>query len=106
MNSHLHEFKLECEPVNNHNHRILGYTENTIGFNMFHFHYFWGICSYNFHTHYFSGFTGLPVRTANGHIHKLEGILEANNCHEHKFTGYTFEEVQYISKKIARTALI
>lgn len=105
MFSHQHKFRIECEVVNNHKHTILGYTENTIGFNMFHFHHFWGISSYNGHTHYFSGFSGLPIKTENGHIHKLEGILESNNCHEHNFSGHTFEDVQYISRKIVKTAL-
>ncbi|MCX7708578.1 MAG: YmaF family protein [Clostridia bacterium] len=105
MNLHQHEFKIECESVNNHTHRVLGYTESTIGVNLFHFHHFWGICTYNGHTHYFSGFTGLPAKTSNGHVHKIEGILELNNGHEHKFSGFTFEEVQYVSKKFIKTAL-
>ncbi len=106
MNSHLHEFNIESDMVNGHNHRILGFTESTVGFNLLHFHYFWGICSYRGHTHYFSGFTGLPVKTENGHIHRIEGLLEMNNLHEHRFTGYTREEVHYISKKVTGTALI
>lgn len=105
MNFHIHEFRTECETVNTHKHIISGYTEGTLGFNMLHFHHFWGICSYKGHTHYFSGFTGLPVKTENGHVHKIEGILEVNNLHEHKFSGYTNEELQYIMKRFAKTAL-
>jgi len=47
-----------------------------IGIEAFHIHAYYGISSYNGHTHYFSGFTGLPIKTENGHIHRIEGILE------------------------------
>lgn len=106
MNSHLHEFRIDSSIVNGHRHKVIGYTEATVGFNMLHFHYFWGICTYSGHTHYFSGFTGLPIRTDNGHIHRIEGILELNNCHEHSFSGFTHEEVHYISKRFGKTAFI
>jgi len=48
-----------------------------IGIEAFHIHAYYGISSYNGHTHYFSGFTGLPIKTENGHIHRIEGILES-----------------------------
>ncbi|MCX7841617.1 MAG: YmaF family protein [Clostridia bacterium] len=106
MKLHIHEYNFDSKIANGHNHRILGYTEGIIGFNMFHFHYYWGICSYTGHTHYFSGFTGLAAKTENGHIHRIEGSLEPNIQHEHKLTGFTSEEVNYIPKRISRTALI
>ena len=106
MVPHLHKYKFDCKPSNGHSHKTFGYTDNMIGINIFHFHYFWGICSYTGHTHYYSGFTGLPVKTENGHIHKIEGILELNSLHEHPFSNYTFEEVGYISNGIFRKALI
>jgi hypothetical protein len=99
MNPHLHEYKLDSSVGNGHRHRIRGYTDSMIGINILHFHYFFGVSSYNNHTHYFSGFTGLPVKTENGHIHKIEGILELNNLHEHSLEGYTFEETAYIPRR-------
>jgi hypothetical protein len=33
----------------------------------------------------------------NGHVHKMEDILETNNMHEHVLKGYTFEDIAYIN---------
>ena len=105
MNIHSHSYKLNCDMINGHNHKIHGIVENTIGLGGFHFHCFSGVSSYRNHTHYFSGFTGLAVKTENGHIHKMDGYLESNSSHEHKYSGYTSEEVSYISGKIYGEAL-
>ncbi|HHW47452.1 MAG TPA: hypothetical protein GXX14_02410 [Clostridiaceae bacterium] len=99
MNSHIHKFKFDCSEKKAHSHKIRGCTEGMIGINNFHLHFFYGTSTYTNHTHYFSGVTGLPIKTENGHIHKMEGVLETNNMHEHKYSGHTFEEVSYISGK-------
>lgn len=106
MNIHIHKYSFESDLLNCHNHKIYGYTKNMLGINIFHFHYFYGVCSYLNHTHYYSGITGMPIRTENGHIHKIEGILELNNLHEHEFSDYTFEDIEYISTKFLRRAYI
>lgn len=97
MYPHIHKYKFECEKSSMHSHKMNGCTENIIGFSLFHFHYFFGITSYDNHTHYYAGITSLPVKTENGHIHRIEGILEINDMHEHKYSNYTFEDVEYIS---------
>ncbi len=106
MNIHLHKYRIECKAENGHNHRICGTTEKMIGINSFHIHYFCGISSYNNHTHYYSAFTGLPVKTENGHIHKIEGVLESNAMHEHSYNSYTFEDVAYMSRELNREAFV
>lgn len=97
MNSHMHKYKFDCNVVNGHNHKLLGYAGNMIGIDGFHFHCYYGVTSYNNHTHYFSGITGLPIKTENGHVHRMEGLLESNSLHEHKFSGYTLEDISYSS---------
>lgn len=99
MNPHLHKFKFDSSETNMHKHKIMGYTNNMVGVNTIHFHAFYGISSYDNHTHYFSGITGLPVKTPNGHMHKIEGMLEINNLHDHQMNGYTFEDVAYTPGK-------
>ena len=106
MVSHLHKYKFESRSVQGHNHKIIGCTDVMMGISTFHFHYFSGISSYNNHTHYFSGYTGLPIKTENGHIHRIEGLLECNNQHEHKFKDYTFEEIEYNKRKLCIKAFI
>ena len=101
MRYHLHKYKLECRSAKGHSHRMTGYAGNMIGVGSFHFHFFYGVSSYDNHTHYFSGITGMPVKTENGHVHKMEGMLENNSLHEHKFKGYTFEDISYYSSKQA-----
>ena len=95
MGSHMHWFKIDIGDERSHSHRISGYTEGTLGLNSIHFHFFSGISSYNSHTHYFSGMTGLPIKTDNGHVHRMESVLENDLMHEHKFRGYTSEDVAY-----------
>jgi len=106
MYPHMHRFKLESRISNNHKHKMLGYTDNMIGINSFHMHYYYGITSYNGHTHYYSGLTGLPVKTENGHIHKIEGVVEFNNMHDHKYADYTNEDIEYIPGKKTKEAYI
>jgi len=106
MNYHTHKYKFECKTLNGHKHKISGYSENLLGINNFHLHHFYGTSSYSNHTHYFSGITGLPIKTENGHIHKMEGALELNNAHEHKFNGHTFEEISYVSGQMHGEAYI
>ncbi len=104
--SHIHKYKLDSDMKNMHKHRIIGYTEKIIGINSFHFHSFYGISSYSNHTHYFSGITGLPIKTENGHIHHIEGVLEANAQHEHSFSGQTSEDIEYTAKRTVNEAYI
>lgn len=92
MKIHLHRFEVESAFTGIHMHIINGYVKNPFGFNRFHFHFYYGVSSYLDHTHHFSGITGMPIKTENGHIHKIEGILEKSNFHIHKFKGYTFED--------------
>lgn len=99
MHFHMHKYKLESKESNYHKHKILGYTQHTVGTSSLHFHTFYGVSSHKDHTHYFSGFTGLPVKTPNGHVHKIEEILEENQHHEHAFSGYTDEEIAYVKGK-------
>lgn len=101
MKFHMHKYKFECKNVKGHNHRLLGYAGNMLGVESFHFHFYYGVSSYDNHTHYFCGITGMPTRTANGHIHRMDGMLESNNLHEHKFKGYTFEDISYFSTRQA-----
>lgn len=97
MNSHMHKYKFDCKFSNGHKHNVSGYAETMVGIGSIHVHFFYGTSSYTNHTHYFSGITGLPVKTENGHIHRMEGVLELNDMHEHNYDGYTFEEILYIS---------
>jgi hypothetical protein len=106
MNHHLHKYKFESMMSKDHKHRISGYSEGMIGINSFHFHFFNGISSYKNHTHYYSGITGFSIKTENGHKHKIEGTLEANNMHEHKFSNYTNEDVSYHSDRLKHEAYI
>lgn len=106
MSTHLHKYKFNSEASNGHRHNIYGRTDYMVGINPFHFHFFYEISSYNGHTHYYSGITSLPVKTVNGHVHKIEGILEFNNHHEHKFSQYTFEDIEYLSQKKSRQAYV
>jgi len=106
MNLHIHKFKFDTEFSCGHTHRVYGLTDNMLGISVFHFHFFYGVSSYNDHTHYYSGFTGLPIKTKNGHIHKIEGTLELNNSHEHKFTNYTHEEISYTQDSSTQEATI
>lgn len=101
MRFHLHKYKIESELAKGHKHKLFGYAGNMLGLNSFHFHFFYGVCSYDNHTHYFSGITGMPVKTEFGHIHKIEGTLESNVLHMHKFEGYTNEDISYFSSKQA-----
>ena len=102
MNRHLHKLKLESKISNTHKHKISGYTQEMIGIENFHFHFFNGVSSYNNHTHYYSGITGIPIKTENGHIHKIESFLEYSQFHSHDFSGYTFEDKEYNSFKPIR----
>jgi hypothetical protein len=106
MNPHLHKYRFESNLSKEHKHRLIGYCEGMIGINSFHFHFFNGISSYKNHTHYYSGVTGFPIKTENGHKHKIEGILEANNMHEHKYSSYTNEDVTYHSDGLKHEAYV
>jgi hypothetical protein len=99
MRFHMHRFRFDSEMENGHKHRVHGRAEHMIGLGSIHMHIYYGVSAYNSHTHYLSCITGLPVKTENGHIHKMEGVLEFNNLHEHRYSGYTFEEISYISGK-------
>jgi hypothetical protein len=99
MRFHLHKYKIESECARGHKHKIFGYAGNMLGLDNFHFHFFYGVCSYENHTHYFSGITGMPIKTDNGHIHKMDGILEVNSMHQHHYEGFTSEEISYFSSR-------
>ncbi|HOJ12093.1 MAG TPA: YmaF family protein [Clostridiales bacterium] len=101
---HIHYFKIDSKLMHGHLHRIAGYTEYVIGTEKFHFHFYSGVSTYTDHTHYYSGITGLPVKTENGHYHKIQGLLESNGFHEHKFSGNTYEELTYTHGKETREA--
>lgn len=103
LNSHMHYYEFDTMMQNGHNHKLTGYSDGIFGVSGFHFHFYYGVCSYNDHTHYYSGITGIPVKTKNGHIHKMEGILELNNSHTHKFLNYTSEEISYTKNKMRIT---
>lgn len=101
MKFHLHKFSFESDTINGHKHKLTGYAGNMLGIGNYHFHFFYGVCSYDNHTHYFSGITGMPEKTENGHIHKMEGILESYNLHNHDYKGFTFEEISYLTLRHA-----
>lgn len=101
MRFHMHKYKFECETEKGHRHKLMGYAGNMLGVAAYHFHFFYGVCSFDGHTHYFSGVTGMPVKTENGHVHKMEGFLESSGSHKHHFDGFTFEEISYFSSKQA-----
>lgn len=105
MTVHLHKYRFESRKAQLHNHRLLGYTGPVLGIGALHFHSYSGICSYNGHMHYFSGYTGFPIKTPNGHIHRLEGKLVCCNMHVHSFCGYTDEDVEYSSRYLKIFAL-
>ncbi len=106
MYPHVHKYRFESKVTNKHKHRLIGCTDSMIGIDSFHIHTFFGICSYNGHTHYYSGFSSLPIKTEFGHIHKIEGKLETNLMHDHVFRSYTDEEIEYISRTILRKVYI
>lgn len=106
MKTHIHKYKIDSEMVRGHKHKITGYADVMLGLSSLHFHYFSGVSSYCNHTHYFSGMTSLPIKTENGHVHKIETILDNNDLHEHKLVGLTFEEISYISGYASNEALI
>ena len=85
---HTHYFKVDSKIVRGHFHHVTGYTEYVIGTESFHFHLYIGISTYTDHTHNYSGITGLPIKSENGHYHKIQGMLECAAEHEHKFKGY------------------
>ena len=97
MNYHMHKFKFDSDLKSLHKHKVMGMAKKMVGVRNLHFHYYSGVCTYTNHTHYFSGITSFPIKTENGHIHRIEGILELNFDHKHKFKGHTFEEISYIS---------
>lgn len=95
MHPHLHKYKFESFTANGHKHTLSGYTEGMMGIDSLHFHFFSGISSYSHHTHYYSGMTGLPIKTENGHKHKIEGILDQNQSHEHPYSHYSQEDTAF-----------
>lgn len=106
MNPHMHKYKFESDLSNGHKHRLTGYCDGMIGINSFHFHFFNDISSYKNHTHYYSGITGFSIKTENGHKHRIEGFLEANNGHEHKFKSFTNEDITYLSDGLKHEAYV
>jgi hypothetical protein len=103
---HIHKYRFESKKASEHIHTLEGYTDNMVGINAFHFHFYYGICTYNGHTHYFSGITGVPVKTDFGHIHRMDGAMELNSMHEHEYDSYTFENIGYNVKRSIKVAYI
>ena len=97
MEIHLHRFEINSDFFEIHKHKVYGYVRNIFGIQTLHIHFYYGISSCTGHSHSFSGITSAPIKTQNGHIHKISGLLENNKGHEHKFKGYTFEDVSYIT---------
>ncbi len=95
MKYHSHEYKIDSTQSNKHKHTAKGYCESMIGIGYFHIHLFYGVSSYDNHTHYFSGFTGFPIKTHNGHVHKINETLKRSNMHKHNIVGYTAENISY-----------
>jgi len=98
----MHEFRFDTDPSNSHTHRLVGYTDYMFGIGSLHFHFYCGTTSYLTHTHYFTGTTGLPIKTSRGHIHKMQGYVETNNYHKHKYSNFTFEDCAYNTDKISK----
>lgn len=96
---HAHRYKFELNDKNSHSHRLMGFTEYSIGIGFFHMHYYTGVCSYSGHTHTYTGYTSLPIKTKNGHYHKMQGLLEFKNNHGHCYLNYTQENVEYTGKQ-------
>jgi len=95
MKYHSHEYKIDSTPSKNHKHTAKGFCESMLGFGYFHIHYFYGVSSYDNHTHYFYGFTGFPIKTRNGHVHKINKTLKKSFMHKHDIVGYTAEDISY-----------
>lgn len=106
MNNHMHKYKFDTTESGHHKHTLSGYTDYMLGINNFHIHYYFGISSYLGHTHYYSGITGLPVKTENGHVHKMEGMVETNTLHEHKYSNQTHEDTAYIQNGLSGEAFV
>lgn len=90
---HQHRYKFDAALSEGHNHKLSGITEGMVGIDRMHFHYCSGVSGYRDHTHFFTNFTSLPIKTEHGHVHRMEGSLEANGRHEHKYRGETSEEI-------------
>jgi hypothetical protein len=41
----------------------------------------------------------MPIKTENGHKHKISGRLELTGSHFHYYNNYTYENVEYTSGK-------
>jgi hypothetical protein len=93
MGYHKHRFKFDCKIAQGHDHRLMGYAGNKLGAGKWHIHFYYGVTSYRSHTHYFCGITGMPIKTENGHIHRMDGRLESNSLHTHEYCGYTSEDI-------------
>ncbi|MDD4496272.1 MAG: YmaF family protein, partial [Eubacteriales bacterium] len=80
---HLHRFELKSDFSGIHFHYIKGYVKSNIGMGKMHVHVYSGVTPAEDHSHNFSGITGPPVKTENGHIHKISGILQRSAGHIH-----------------------
>jgi len=92
---HAHRYRFDSFEKNGHKHRIMGITGYNIFFCFSHVHFYKGVCSYNGHTHYFSGFSGLPRKTENGHYHQMSGYLVMCDKHEHRYCNFSNENIEY-----------
>lgn len=95
MLQHFHRYDIESQISLFHTHKIIGYTQKTIGLQGIHFHTFYGICSSNNHYHNFHGITSMPIKTNFGHIHKIDIYTDYSNNsqHRHKISCFTHENI-------------
>lgn len=103
MIHHRHKFEIDSTMNHLHYHRVTGITEPGVGISFYHFHRFSGISNYHQHTHIISGHTSPPIKTENGHMHKINCKLKQSQRHSHNLNGYTFEEIEYMQKSKGRT---
>lgn len=96
---HVHYYRIESRMQRGHSHEIKGYTEYVIGTDSFHFHFFSGICTYRDHTHSYSGITGMPIKAACGHYHKITCLLDRELKHEHRVNGFSSEDIDWAKGK-------
>ena len=97
LNFHLHRFEVKSDFSGIHFHVLKGYVRNNLGLEILHFHTCSGTTPVSDHAHFFSSITGPPMKTQNGHIHKLSGVLQETSGHLHKFSGLTDENISYLS---------
>jgi hypothetical protein len=103
MNNHIHRFEIESTFAYYHRHKVIGYTDKTVGFDSLHFHIYKGECTLNNHSHHFQGFTSLPIKTKYGHVHLIDTVTDITDEHQHSLKDKTFED---IDKNLSSSPLV